>query len=341
MASKISKILKTVNNRIVNMSNNVYKKVDALYNEWLNKDNYILNKPYDEMSLNDCYTYCEVLTRKKGTNFYLGFTMLPKDKRNAIFASYAFCRFVDDIVDENDGDGKDKLETMLLKWENALEECYKGNGGRHPITRALADAVQKYPIPKHAFQRLIDGARLDIIKNRYETFNELLVYCDLVAATISEISLGIFGYQNDKAVEYGKYLAIALQLTNIIRDVGEDAKRGRIYLPLEDLRRFGYSEAELLRGEFNDKFFALIEFQIARAKKYYAMANPLLTVINKDSRIGIYLMGSVYVYLLNKIEKMNLPILKKRVGLSFFEKQILLIKGVVNPNVYLDLNDGD
>lgn len=308
-------------------------KISEFYNKWLNKDNYILNKPFEEMSLDDCYTYCEVLTRKKGTNFYLGFTMLPKNKRRAVLASYTFCRFVDDIVDENEEQNKN---TMLAKWEEYLERCYKGDGGTHPITRALADTVQKYPIPKSAFQRLIDGVRMDLIKKRYETFDELLVYCDLVATTISEISLAIFGYRNEKAVEYGKYLAIALQLTNIIRDVDEDRKRGRIYIPLEDLRRFGYSEAELLIGELNDRFFEMMRFQIQRARKYYEMANPLLKLVEHDSRIGAYLMGAVYVHILNKIEKLNIPVFEKKIGLSFFEKQMILLKGLLAPNMYID-----
>jgi len=313
---------------------NIITSTIIYFRKWLDRDAYILQKKFDTMSITECYKYCEVITRTKGTNFYLGFTMLPNDKRNAVFASYAFCRFIDDIVDETNN-GHDALNKKLLEWEGYLNNVYKGNGGTHPVTRALAISVQNYPIPKNAFQRLINGVRLDIIKSKYETFDELIKYCDLVATTISEISLGIFGYTNEKAVEYGRYLAIGLQLTNIIRDVGEDAKKGRIYLPLEDLRRFGYSEAELLRGEVNDKFILLMRFQIKRAKKYYKMANPLLKIIKKDSKIGTYLMGAVYINILNKIEKLGIPVFEKQVCLSFWEKQVLLVKGLLTPDVYL------
>ncbi|MCC7571744.1 phytoene/squalene synthase family protein [Candidatus Micrarchaeota archaeon] len=324
---------------IVSIYRKIKDKISKTYNAWLNRNSSILNKPFDKMNLSDCYQYCEVMTRTKGTNFYLGFTMLPKNKRRAVFASYAFCRFVDDIVDEAEGEGRKKLDSLLSKWEIYLEDVYQGKGGKHPITRALADSVKRYPLPKHSFKRLIDGARLDIIKSRYETFEELLGYCDLVATTISEISLAIFGYRNTKAVLYGRYLAIALQLTNIIRDVGEDARRGRIYLPIEDLKRFGYSESELLRCEFNDKFINLMSFQIHRTREHYKKANPLLKIVEKDSKTGAYLMGAVYVHILNKIEKLGVPVFEKQVALSFWEKQTLLFGSLISSSAYVKENE--
>ncbi len=323
-------------NNIKLIPNHVVDKVKAKYQQWVDRDSYILTKPFAHMSLDDCYQYCEALTRNRGTNFYLGFTMLPKKKRRAVFASYAFCRYVDDLVDEDEGSGRMKIEAALMKWQRYLDNAYAGEGGSHPITRALAHTIQNYPVQKSSFMRLIDGGRMDIIKNRYETFEELVLYCELVATTISEISLAIFGYNNILSVEYGRYLAIALQLTNIIRDVGEDAKRGRIYLPLEDLKRFGYSETELLRCEFNDKFVDLMKFQIKRAREYYTKANPLLKNVNKDSKMGIYLMGAVYVNILDKIQRLGIPVLNRKVGLSFIERQTLLVKGLIAPSVYIE-----
>lgn len=285
----------------------------------------------ESMTLNECYDYCAKCTKKMGTNFYLGFKLLPKDKRKAVYASYAFCRYVDDIVDE-EGFTKENIAKALQQWADDLELCYEGKA-THPITRALADSVKNYPIPKSAFLDLIEGCKQDLIKTRYETFDELLAYCDLVATTISTISLNIFGYDNPVAVQYGKHLAVALQLTNILRDVGEDARKGRIYLPLEDLRRFGYTEAELLRGEINTQFYDLMEFQVDRAKNYYVKANPLIREIHRDCRVAIYLMGAVYVEVLNNIKSSNFNVYGKKAKLSFLQKQKLLLRATVTPFV--------
>jgi len=195
------------------------------------------------MNVDQAYAYCRGIAHKHGANFSVGFRFLPKTKRRAVYAAYAFCRWADDIVDE-DGPRTEERRTRLDEWQHELDNCYAGTPA-HPITIALADALKYFAIPKSGFLALIAGCKQDLIKKRYETFDELLHYCELVAASISDISLSIFGYKTDAAIGHGRELSTALQLTNVTRDIGDDLTRDRIYVPLEDLRRFGVSEADL------------------------------------------------------------------------------------------------
>ncbi|MEM4390073.1 MAG: presqualene diphosphate synthase HpnD [Candidatus Micrarchaeia archaeon] len=282
-----------------------------------------------KISLEEAYRYCQDVARRNDTNFYLGFQFLPKDKRNAVFACYAFCRYVDDIADEL-GPGA-KVEELLDRWERDLDACYAGKAD-HPITIALADAVKRYGIPKAPFKGLIEGCRMDQRIKRYATFRDLLKYCNRVATTISTISLSIFGYKNKNAKKYGRYLSLALQLTNILRDVGEDARRGRIYLPLEELKRFGYSEAELLRGEINDNFKRLMRFQIERVRKYYAKAFEVTKLVSEDSRLATLLMGATYAKVLEQIERNGFDVFNKKAKLSFWQKLWLVLKMRFSPS---------
>jgi phytoene synthase len=279
-------------------------------------------------TLTQCYEYCQKLTQKRGTNFYLGFSFLPRDKRNAIFASYAFCRYADDIVDE---EGKKNPKKLLVRWRRDLDICYKGKAA-HPIMIALRDSIKKFRIPKSAFEGLIDGCEMDLSIKRYDSFEELLKYCERVAVTMSTISLHIFGIKNKKAEEYGKYLSLALQLTNILRDIGEDARKGRIYIPLQDLKKYGYSEEELLSGVLNERFRNLMGFQITRARAYYEKAYRVLECIEEDSRFCTLLMGAVYAKVLQSIEKSNYDVFSKRHCLSFLDKAALVARMSVLPS---------
>ncbi|MEM2963076.1 MAG: phytoene/squalene synthase family protein [Candidatus Anstonellales archaeon] len=278
--------------------------------------------------LEECYEYCKKITRERGSNFYLGFSFLPKEKRNAIFASYAFCRYADDIVDESRSVDQ---KSLLLKWKRALELCYRGKAN-HPITIALQDAVKKYGIPKQAFLGLIEGCEMDLAIKRYNSFEDLLKYCERVAVTMSTISLHIFGIKDKKAEKYGKYLSLALQLTNILRDVGEDAKRGRIYIPIEDLRKYGYSEEELFSEVLNPQFRRLMEFQVRRVKEYFEKAEKVLCCIEEDSRFAALLMGAVYAKILDSIEKSGYDVFSKTYGLSLMDKAILILKMMIYPS---------
>lgn len=278
--------------------------------------------------LKKAYAYCKDLTNKCGPNFALGFYFLPKEKRMAVYAVYSFSRYVDDIVDEL----KDKanMQTMLDKWEHYLDRAYEGKGD-HPITIALADSVKRYNIPKQPFRDLIKGCKMDLTIKRYRTFDDLLEYCDKVASTISILSLSIFGYTDKKAQRFGKDLSTALQLTNIIRDVGEDVDRGRIYIPLEDMERFNYTEEDLLAKKNNANFKRLMKFQIERARHYYQSAFNLLPFIKADSRFATLLMGAVYVKILDEIEANDYDVFTKRAKLSKFKKVVLVAEMALRP----------
>jgi len=276
--------------------------------------------------LSEAYAHCRQVAHRSGPNFSVGFRFLPQPKRDAVYATYAFCRFVDDIVDEEPGgDVRERIDL----WEEELGRCYSGSP-THPITVALADAAAHYPIPKEAFAGLIEGCRMDLVKNRYASYEELLVYSDLVATTISSMSLAIFGYKDDSAVERGRDLATAFQLTNIIRDVGEDTEKDRIYLPRDELDRFGVSESELMAKKMTPRFVELMRFQIARVRELYHRAEPLLDVIEPDARRCTCLMGSVYYRILEKIERLGYRVFDDRIGLSLPAKLALVARAFLS-----------
>jgi len=190
------------------------------------------------------------------TNFFYSFQFLPKEEREAIYTVYAFCRYADDLVDVSDGNGAHAIEhkRQRLQWlREGIEACYAGEA-RHPFFRSLHWVVRRFNIPKQYFLTLLDGIERDLIVQRYETFEELREYCYSVASVVGLIVIEIFGYRYEQTKSYAVNLGYALQLTNILRDVKADKDRGRIYLPLEDLRRFGYSEQELLEEVYNDAF---------------------------------------------------------------------------------------
>jgi len=278
----------------------------------------------NSLSLEEAYAYCRRLTLQADSNFALSFRFLPKEKRNAIYAVYAFNRCADDFADEPD-DSNHKLN-KLEKWEYWLNECYNGSTVNHPIMVAFSDAIRRYHIPKEPSFNAMQGFKLDLSVNRYNTFEELTQYCDLVAGTISIISLHIFGYMDNKAFEYGKYLSYALQLTNIIRDVGTDIDKNRIYIPLEELNRFAYTESDLLQRKNNKNFHNIMHFQINRAQSYFKKAQPLISMVENDAQYTVALIGAVYNYLLSKIYRLGIPVLDKTVRLSTIEKWIIAVK---------------
>jgi 15-cis-phytoene synthase len=302
------------------------------------------------MTVDEAYRYCRAIAHKHGANFSVGFRFLPRAKRRAVYAAYAYCRVADDIADEDDdgvilSEAKDLLRgneegpspsarlrmTRLDAWQSELEACYE-NRPTHPVTIALADALQRFPIPKSAFIALIDGCRQDMVKTRYETFEELLAYCDLVATSISDISLAIYGYRTDAAPRYGRNLATALQLTNVTRDIGDDLARDRVYVPQEELRRFGVEERELFERAENERVRALVAFQIDRAKEYFRAAEPLLGELSFDARFPTLLMGGVYATVLGKLEKDPLVVIRKRLSLSTTQKLMVVGSRMLRPH---------
>lgn len=279
------------------------------------------------MNVDQAYHYCRAIAHKHGANFSVGFRFLPKRKRRAVYAAYAYCRWADDIADEGGTDNARRLS----EWQAELEACYAGRPG-HTITIALADALQHFAIPKRAFVDLIDGCRQDLVKNRYETFDELLDYCHLVASSISDISLSIFDYRSDDAIAYGRNLSTALQLTNVTRDVGDDLLRNRIYIPRDELRRFEVTEEELFARVESDRVRKMIVFQIERAESYFHAAEPLLKELAFDARFPTLLMGGIYATVLAKIRKDPLMVIRKRLSLSPLQKMLVVGARVLRPH---------
>lgn len=272
--------------------------------------------------LGDAYAVCRRVAHDSGPNFSVGFRVLPKRKRDAVYAAYAFCRFIDDVVDESPGE--DVVE-RIAGWERELDRCYDGEP-THPITVALADTVSRYRVPKSAFQGLIEGCRQDLVKKRYASFDELMGYSDLVATTISTMSLSIFGYSDAAAIPRGRDLATAFQLTNILRDVGDDIEKDRIYLPADEMERFGVTEADLRAQRVTPQFAKLMRFQVERAREHYHRAESLLDLLEPDSRRCTCLMGAVYYEVLNRIEDERFAVFGRRIGLSIGEKLRLVAR---------------
>lgn len=279
------------------------------------------------MNVDETYAYCRQIAHKHGANFSVGFRFLPRQKRRAVYAAYAFCRWADDIADEPG----ERIRERLDEWQHELEACYAGTPV-HPITIALADALQNFAIPKSAFLALMEGCRQDMVKTRYETFGELLHYCELVAASISDISLSIFGYKSSAAIGYGRNLSTALQLTNVTRDIGDDLARNRVYVPQEELRRFGVSETDLFARVPSAAVRTMIEFQIDRAESYFRAAEPLLHELAFDARFPTLLMGGVYATVLLKLKKDPLMVIRKRLSLSPLQKVLVVGSRMLRPH---------
>jgi phytoene synthase len=261
--------------------------------------------------------YCSQLTRKSRSNFYYSFLFLSKEKREAMYAVYAFCRSVDDVADSN-APVRDKQE-LLDGWRRELDRCYDGNP-QHPITVKLARSIQTFPIPKEYFEELITGVEMDLVHSRYPTFHELYEYCYRVAGVVGLMCIEIFGYRNPKAKDYAVNLGVALQLTNIMRDLKVDAERGRIYLPQDELARFGYHEDELLRGAYTPAFFELIRFVGSRARQYFDNARQLLAVEDRRSLFAAEIMGTIYYRLLETIEASGYRVFDRTITLPTSHK---------------------
>lgn len=281
-------------------------------------------------TVDEAYAFCRAIAHRYGSNFSVGFRFLPPVKRRAVYAAYAWCRWADDIADEP-SDSPASVLDRLAAWQAELDATYAGRPS-HPITLALGDALQHFAIPKSAFVALVDGCRQDMVKTRYETFDELLQYCELVAWSISDISLAIYGYRTPSAIDYGRNLATALQLTNVTRDVADDLDRDRIYLPRQELRQFGVTEGDLFDRRDSDAMRRLIELQIERAAGYFRAAEPLIRELTFDARFPTLLMGGVYATVLTKLRRDPLVVLRKRLSLSRVQKIIVVARRLIRPH---------
>ena len=268
-------------------------------------------------------TTAAAITRQSNTSFYYSFSLLPRHKREAIQTVYAFCRYTDDIVDEE----RDEVRkvVVLRKWRMELGHALRGTSS-FPLLNQLSTTARKFRIPVDHFYELIRGVEMDLSKNRYNTFEELHEYCYLVAGSVGLMCREIFGYKNESTREYALNLGIALQLTNILRDVRDDAERGRIYLPLEDMRRFGYTEDDLLNCRYTPEFVQLMRFELERARKYFAAAQNSLMDEDKGFFFPARIMWSIYAHILNRIERSNFNVFERRISISTPFKFLIAVR---------------
>lgn len=263
--------------------------------------------------LESAYAECQAITRKEAKNFYYAFLTLPTDRRRAIAVVYAFCRHCDDSVDEQ-GAVEIKL-ARLAEIRGDLEKTYSGSATA-PVFLAMTDVAQRYEIPQEYFQDVISGVESDLVKNRYQNFHELRKYCYQVASVVGLICLQIFGYRDPRAKDYAIDLGLAMQLTNIARDVQEDLVMNRVYLPQDEMARFGYTEGDLHAGIVNEPFTNLMRFQAQRAKEYFNSGFQLLPYLSFRSRACPAVMGQLYCKVLERIESADYDVLHHRVSLS-------------------------
>jgi 15-cis-phytoene synthase len=256
----------------------------------------------------------------RDTSFYYSFLVLPPAKRRAIIAVWDFCRAVDDAVDEQvlapqgglTGDARARAVGQLAMWRRELGEVYTGEP-RTPQGQALRPFVQTFTLPRSRFEELIDGVEMDLAQSRYETFDALAEYCRRVASAVGLICVEIFGYRDPATRDYASSLGMALQLTNIVRDVAADARLGRLYLPAEDLVRFGVSEDDLRRGLLTPPVVALLRFECERAREYYRLAASQLPAADAHNLVAAEIMGAIYFEILQRIERAGYDVFSRRV----------------------------
>ena len=267
--------------------------------------------------------YCQDKASASGSSFYYSFMFLPRDKRRAITALYAFCREVDDVVDECTDENV--ARTTLAWWRNEVAAIY-GGIPQHPVGQALKPLVQQFSLPQEHLLEIIDGMEMDLTQHSYGDFKSLQLYCYRVASVVGLLAAEIFGYRDRATLKYAHDLGIALQLTNIIRDVGEDARRGRIYLPLDELAQFGVHTRDILDAHETEGFRKLMQFQIERAQRYYQQAlDQLPAVDRKPQRTGL-IMAAIYRATLDEVIASGCHVLRERVSLGSGYKLWLALK---------------
>jgi phytoene synthase len=261
--------------------------------------------------------YCQQKAAASGSSFYYAFLFLPPERRRAITALYAFCREVDDVVDET-ADAQ-LAASKLAWWRQEIALLFDGKP-QHPVSRALQPALEPFGITAARLNEIVDGMQMDLTQTRYLDFAALERYCYHVAGVVGLLAAGIFGYRDARTLEYAKNLGTAFQLTNILRDVGEDARRNRIYLPIEDLQRFGVSAADILQARSSDAFVALMRFQAERARAFYARAMAALPAGDRRAQRPGLIMAAIYATLLDEIERDGFRVLSGRTSLTPLRK---------------------
>jgi phytoene synthase len=270
------------------------------------------------------YLECRRVARESASNFYYAFFMLPQDKRDALCALYAFMRLVDDVSDTI-GSAADK-QKGLARWRAALDAAVAGDVSSHPILPAFADTIMRFRIPPRYFHDLISGAEMDLTVGEYATFDRLREYCYRVAGTVGLTCLHVFRFGDPHAPDLAEKLGIAFQLTNILRDVHSDHEMGRVYLPLEDLEKFGVRPEAFARGPVTPQVRGLLEFETARAWEYYREGVELIPLVHADARAALWALARIYSSLLRRIEARGYDVFSERVRLSAPEKTGILLR---------------
>ena len=261
--------------------------------------------------------YCQDKAAQSGSSFYYSFLFLPAARRRAITALYAYCREVDDVVDEA---SDPSVAHAKLGWWTAEIERLFARDPQHPVTRALAPHVDRFGIRREQLLQVIEGMRMDLTQTRYLDFAALARYCQLVAGVVGELSAGIFGATDARTLDYARRLGLSLQLINIVRDVGEDARRGRIYVPIDELQRFGVKAADLLNARYVDGYLPLMQFQAQRARAIYAEALAMLPDADRRAQRPGLIMAEIYRALLDELERDGYRVLNQRVSLTPLRK---------------------
>ncbi|MEY2976172.1 MAG: phytoene synthase [Prochlorotrichaceae cyanobacterium] len=297
--------------------------------------------PVPQTSLEESYEICRKITAEYSKTFYMGTLLMPPEQRRAIWAIYMWCRQTDELVDGPKA-GETTLET-LNRWEAHLESLFAGSP-INDVDVALVDTLQRFPLDIQPFRDMIEGQRMDLYRSRYQSFEELRLYCYRVAGTVGLMSTAVIGTESppqspwnpepsDPPIEEAVALGIANQLTNILRDVGEDARRGRIYIPLDELALFDYTEADLIAGVLDDRWRALMQFQLQRARKYYAEAERGITALSHNGRWPVWASLMLYSQILDVIEENGYDVFTRRayvpLGRKLWNLPTALLRAIV------------
>jgi len=286
--------------------------------EALHSDPPVATKSFDPVLLAHSYRHCESITAVNSRSFHLASQLLPPDKRRAVRALYAFCRISDDIVDRGQENAKERLQ----RWRHRVTSAHPPEDDL--VAVAWADARLRFQVPIRYAEQLIDGVERDFQPVRYETFEELAAYCYGVASTVGLMSMHIIGFSGPEAIPYAIKLGVAMQMTNILRDVGEDWRAGRLYLPLEDLARYGLGEEEVAAGRVTSRWRSFMRFQIERNRRLYREAMPGIALLNPDGRFAIVAAANLYQGILDEIERNDYDNFNRRAVVSTGRKLRML-----------------
>ncbi|NGP88902.1 phytoene/squalene synthase family protein [Fodinibius halophilus] len=315
-----------------------YELIKPIY-RWTSFHRSVIDEIDDER-LKNAYSECRAITRHHAKTFYMATRFLPNHKQRGIFAIYSLCRYIDDLVDEAEDLLEQKelteqdIRLKLQSWKQKLKDTYEGRSHDNAILIAFSDVLKRYHIPIEMPFELMEGVCMDLFKDRYETFNELYDYSFKVASIVGLMTSQVFGYKNQEALSYAVDLGIAMQLTNILRDVGEDLERNRIYLPQEDLQRFGVTEQDLFNHALEEPVIKLLQFQIERTRRYYNRSDKGIALLSNDSQLPVYLARQNYSRILNKIEENDYNVFDTRAYLNTTEKLSIL------PRAYYQMKVG-